>query len=97
MQTKTIGIREMKAHLSGYLKDVKRGEELLISERGKAIARIVPVGAPAEEGKLHSALVKLALSGAIILPPSYKPPRLPKVRKKVKGTPFSQAIIEDRR
>ena len=75
MQTKTIGIREMKAHLSGYLKDVKRGGELLISERGKAIARIVPVGAPAEEGKLHSALVKLALSGVIILPPSYKPPR----------------------
>ncbi len=97
MQTKTIGIREMKAHLSGYLREVKRGEELLISERGKAIARIVPVGAPAEEGKLHSALVKLALSGAIILPPSYKPPRPPKVRKKVKGAPFSKAIIEDRR
>jgi len=97
MQTKTIGIREMKTRLSCYLKDVKRGEELLISERGKPIARIVPVGAPAEEGKLHSALVKLALSGAIILPPSYKPPRPPKVGKKVKGSPFSQAILEDRR
>lgn len=97
MQIKTIGIREMKAHLSGYLQEVKRGEELLISERGKAIARLVPVGAPAEESKQHTALVKLALSGAIILPPSYKPPRLPKARKKVKGAPFSQAIIEDRR
>jgi prevent-host-death family protein len=97
MQTKTIGIREMKAHLSGYLKDVKKGEEFLISERGKAIARIVPIGAPAEEGKLHSALVKLALAGAIILPSSYKPPRLPKFRKKVKGSLFSKAVIEDRR
>ncbi len=97
MQTKTIGIREMKAHLSGYLRDVKLGEELLISERGKAIARIVPVGAPAEEGKLHSALVKMALMGSIILPPSYKPPRTPKFRKKVKGSLFSKAVIEDRR
>jgi len=87
----------MKAHLSGYLRDVKRGEELLISERGKAIARIVPAGAPAEEGKLHSALVKLSLAGAIILPPSYKPPRLPKFRKKVKGSSFSDAVTEDRR
>ena len=87
----------MKAHLSGYLKEVKRGEELLISERGKAIARIVPVGAPAEESKLHSALVKLASAGAIILPPSYKPPRPPKFRKKVKGSLFSKAVIEDRR
>jgi prevent-host-death family protein len=97
MQTKTIGIREMKAHLSGYLRDVKQGGEFLISERGKAIARIVPVGAPVEEGKLHSALVKLASAGAIILPPSYKPPRPPKFRKKVKGSLFSKAVIEDRR
>jgi len=97
MQTKTIGIREMKAHLSGYLRDVKQGGELLISERGRAIARIVPVGAPAEEGKLHSSLIKMALAGAILLPPSYKPPRPPKFRKKVKGSLFSKAVIEDRR
>ena len=87
----------MKAHLSGYLRDVKQGKELLISERGKAIARLVPAGAPAEEGKLHSALVKLALTGAIILPPSYKPPRLPKSRITVKGQLFSKAVIENRR
>lgn len=87
----------MKTHLSGYLRDVKRGGELLISERGKAIARLVPVGAPAEESKQHSALVKMALAGAIILPPSYKPPRLPKFRKMMKGSLFSKAVIEDRR
>jgi prevent-host-death family protein len=97
MQTKTIGIREMKAHLSGYLREVKQGVELLISERGKVIARIVPVSAPAEKGKLHSTLVKMALAGTIILPPSYKPPRPPKFRKKVKGSLFSKSVIEDRR
>lgn len=97
MQTKTIGIREMKAHLSGYLRNVKQGEELLISDRGKAIARIVPVGAPTEGSKLHTALVKMALMGTIILPSSYKPPRPPKYRKKVKGSTFSKSVIEDRR
>jgi hypothetical protein len=39
----------------------------------------------------------MALAGAIILPPSYKPPRPPKFRKKVKASPFSKAVIEDRR
>ncbi len=97
MQTKATGIRELKAHLSGYLRDVKRGGEVLISERGKAIARIVPVGAPSEEGKLHASLVKLAQGGRIILPLAYKPPRAPKFRKKVKGHPFSDAVLEDRR
>lgn len=97
MPTKTIGIRDMKAHLSGYMRDVKQGKELLISERGRPIARVVPVGAPAEAGREHAALVKMALAGAIILPPSYEPPRPPKFRKKVKGSPFAKAVIEDRR
>ena len=97
MITKTAGIRELKAHLSGYLKEVKEGEEILISERGRAIARIVPVGTPREEDKLHTALAKLSRSGQIILPAAYKPPRLPKFRKKVKGAPFSDAVLEDRR
>lgn len=97
MNTKTAGIRDLKSRLSSYLKDVKEGEEILISERGKTIARIVPVGTPREEDKLHSALVKLSRSGQIILPAAYKPPRLPRFRKKVKGAPFSDAVLEDRR
>jgi len=52
---------------------------------------------PAMEDKLHSALVKLARGGVIILPPSYKPPRPQKFRKKVKGSIFTKAVIEGRR
>jgi prevent-host-death family protein len=40
----TIGIREFKAQLSRYLQRVKRGESLIITERGKPIGRIVPTG-----------------------------------------------------
>jgi antitoxin (DNA-binding transcriptional repressor) of toxin-antitoxin stability system len=32
----------LKARLSDYLKHVKAGEEVIITERGKAIARVVP-------------------------------------------------------
>ena len=37
------GIRELKARLSAYLRRVKAGETLVITERGKPIGRIVPV------------------------------------------------------
>ncbi len=37
-------VSELKAGLSGYLAQVKRGEEVVVTERGEAIARIVPVG-----------------------------------------------------
>jgi prevent-host-death family protein len=40
---KTAAIAELKANLSRYLSRVKSGEEILVTERGVAIARLVPV------------------------------------------------------
>lgn len=39
------GIRELKTHLSSYLRRVKAGESIVITDRGRPIGRIVPVGA----------------------------------------------------
>lgn len=39
---KIAGIAELKAHLSRYLASVKEGGEVLVTERGRTIARIVP-------------------------------------------------------
>jgi len=40
---KTTAISELKAHLSDYLKQVKSGNEVLVTDRGKPVARIVPI------------------------------------------------------
>ena len=40
---RSAGIAELKASLSGYLAAVKSGEEVVITERGHPIARIVPI------------------------------------------------------
>jgi prevent-host-death family protein len=37
------GVAQLKARLSEYLARVERGEEVLVLQRGKAIARIIPV------------------------------------------------------
>lgn len=39
----TIGIRELRQHASRYLARVKAGASFGITERGRMIARIVPV------------------------------------------------------
>jgi prevent-host-death family protein len=39
---RTAAVSELKAKLSDYLKHVKAGEEVIVTERGKAIARVVP-------------------------------------------------------
>ena len=45
---KEAGIRELKAHLSAYLRRVKAGETIVITERGTTVGRIVPIGASLE-------------------------------------------------
>lgn len=41
----TAGVSQLKAGLSEYLARVKAGEEVVVTERGRPIARIVPVEA----------------------------------------------------
>jgi prevent-host-death family protein len=45
MPQKTIGIRELKGQLSSHIKEVREGGTLVITDRGKPVARLVPVAA----------------------------------------------------
>jgi prevent-host-death family protein len=45
-----VGVRELKQHLSKYLDLVEAGAELVVTDRGRPKARIVPVS---EEGRLQ--------------------------------------------
>lgn len=38
----TVGIRELKAHLSRHLQRVRSGTRLTVTERGRAIATLTP-------------------------------------------------------
>ena len=39
----TVGIAELKARLSHYLREVRAGRPLTVLDRGRAVARLVPV------------------------------------------------------
>ena len=41
----SAGVADLKARLSEYLARVKSGEEVLVTDRGRPVARLVPVGA----------------------------------------------------
>ncbi len=43
MQPLHVGVREAKAHLSRLLKMVQEGREVVLTDRGKPVGRIVPV------------------------------------------------------
>jgi prevent-host-death family protein len=43
MKTASVGIREAKMHLSRYLKQVQQGREIVLTDRGRPVGRIVPI------------------------------------------------------
>lgn len=38
-----VGIRELRDNLSRYLDRIQQGEEVVVTDRGRAIARVLPV------------------------------------------------------
>lgn len=69
MKTATVGVREAKASLSKYLKIVGQGVEVIITDRGVPVGKIVPI--PAGESSLAQRLQKLEQEGVI----GGRPPR----------------------
>jgi prevent-host-death family protein len=39
-----VGVRELRQNLSRYLDRVKQGEALVVTEHGREVARLVPLG-----------------------------------------------------
>ena len=60
---KTAAVSELKASLSAYLLKVKTGEEVLVTDRGKPVAKIVPL--KREEVEVPAHIMELERVGLI--------------------------------
>lgn len=87
-------INEAKAHLGSFLDAVKAGDEVVITDHGRSVARIIRE--PKDSDSDAERLQRLATFGIVTLPAensspeSYMPPR-------IKGRPLSDIVSEDRR
>jgi prevent-host-death family protein len=73
------GIRELRDHLSRYLEVVRDGQEVTVTDHGKAVARLVPLDqpraidrlindgviSPAQEAKRHRATPHISANGTV--------------------------------
>ena len=49
MSVVTVGVRDLKARLSEYLRQVREGQVVVITDHGKPVGRIIPDHASAVE------------------------------------------------
>jgi prevent-host-death family protein len=84
-----VGIRELKNGLSGYIDRVRKGEEVIVTDRGRPVARLSPLDAA------HDRLAQLVAAG-IVRAPASSTRHVPKRRITSKGT-VSDLVAEQRR
>lgn len=64
---KAVGVRELKANLSRYLREVRGGEVVLVTDRGTVVAELRAPGVASPETPYESGLRRLAAGGALLI------------------------------
>jgi prevent-host-death family protein len=84
------GVREFKGQLSHYLRQVKTGATVVITERGKPIGRLVPLAPSLDERLRDLVAARQILWNGRRLAPSF-----PRARPRGSKT-VSEMLLEDR-
>jgi len=91
----SVGTKELKNRLSHYLRLVRRGAYVVVTDRGRPVAELKPLGAAAGDVQIEAHLVGLAADGLLVLPDELG--LSPARPIKIAGPKVSDAVIEDRR
>lgn len=83
-----VGIRDLRNGLSKYLKRVRQGETITVTEHGEPVARLIPAAIPPDIAK-KMADGRVTWSGEKFRPPKTKIRPTP-------GPPISDFVVEDR-
>ena len=88
---KKVGIRELKAKLSGYIQEVKKGHTLIITERGRTVGRMLP-----NEESLEDRVQSLIRSGVVSWNGKRLKPGRPSRKLKAGARTIAQLVSENR-
>jgi prevent-host-death family protein len=64
---KTVGVRDLKNKLSEYLRRVRLGESVLVTDRGEVVAELLPPGQGQGDPSVPVGLQSLAKRGLLTL------------------------------
>jgi prevent-host-death family protein len=84
----TVGIKALKNNLSAYIKSVEAGETVLVTDRGKVVARLVPAQDHPEPTTDEERVAQLVREGH--MRPAKK--RLTGPPPRIGGVPFDELM-----
>ena len=92
---KTVGIRELKNRLSHYVRLVRGGERVLVTDRGVVVAELRRPGRAGEE-TAHAALAEQARSGRVRLGAPNRADLYPRLEPALPAGEAARLLAEER-
>jgi antitoxin (DNA-binding transcriptional repressor) of toxin-antitoxin stability system len=93
---KTVGIRDLKNRLSEYVREVRSGEEILVTDRGHVVAELRPPPPPGARASVHPGLATLARRGILVLGKSNTPDLYPPLPPILATGSAAELLAEER-
>jgi prevent-host-death family protein len=93
---KTVGLRELKNRLSEYIREVRSGEGVLVTDRGEVVAELVPPGKVMDWRGVPPGLGLLAKSGRLTLGTDNDAAAYPKLSRLLKRHRAAELLDEER-
>ena len=94
---KTVGIRELKNRLSEYLRQVRSGESLLVTDRGEVVAEFSPPGHGQVDDSVPAGLLALAKRGIATLGASGDAALYKALPRKRRGKRTAAQLLDEER
>jgi prevent-host-death family protein len=91
MAANVVGARELKVRLGTYLRRVRQGHRLVVTDRGQPVAELRPIGG---EAGVDSLLAELEAKGVLTRPTRKRLTPFQPIKRR--GKPLSDAVREDR-
>jgi len=93
---KSVGLRELKNRLSEYVREVRSGEAVLVTDRGEVVAELTPPGQGSDERSVAAGLVALARRGQLTLGAANGAEVYPKLPRLLKRHQAAELLDEER-
>ena len=94
---KTVGVRELKNRLSEYIRQVRSGDGVLVTDRGQVVAELTPPGQGSTDTSVPAGLLALARRNLVTIGAPGGPdlyPALPRPRRRKRTA--AQLLQEER-
>ena len=91
----SVGVRELKNRLSEYLRRVRMGDSVLVTDRGEVVAELSPPGRGQTDPSVPAGLLALAKRGLATLGAPLEADLYPALPLKRRGCGYTAARLLD--